>query len=337
MTNEQMRVELPELPRPDKIEQDMDVNLGRVEYRYFCEDATTAYATAAILADRERRTAKDAGAGDGFPHEEVDAVNAARYKIVDSDTSVFGHKAIAIGDGTQQVYHGRNGDCAAVAAQLRRAFADGAFWMYERFAATQQAEPSAGSGPWHRLVKVPLNLTEPPVYKDRWVPCMSDAPGAEPMPAFVQELRKLPDLSEEDVQVLIAMVHAGHDYAANLASKEATPSAASPELIAAARAVVARWHSPKWKDEAPTAEFIQRLERALPPNVVSQKPVEVDDNPWLPHNGGPCPVAPDALVDVKHRNGVTCRGITAGPLRWDHWGTMGDIIEYCLHREGNKS
>ena len=55
MTNEQMRVELPELPRPDKIEQDMDVNLGRVEYRYFCEDATTAYATAAILADRERR------------------------------------------------------------------------------------------------------------------------------------------------------------------------------------------------------------------------------------------------------------------------------------------
>lgn len=64
MTNEQMRVELPELPRPDKIEQDMDVNLGRVEYRYFCEDATTAYATAAILADRERRAAKDAGDGD---------------------------------------------------------------------------------------------------------------------------------------------------------------------------------------------------------------------------------------------------------------------------------
>jgi len=63
MTNEQMRVELPELPRPDKVEQDMDVNLGRVEYRYFCEDATTAYATAAILADRERRAAKDAGDG----------------------------------------------------------------------------------------------------------------------------------------------------------------------------------------------------------------------------------------------------------------------------------
>lgn len=35
------------------------------------------------------------------------------------------------------------------------------------------------------------------------------------------------------------------------------------ELRAAAAAVVARWDSPKWKDEAPTADFIARLRRAL--------------------------------------------------------------------------
>lgn len=34
------------------------------------------------------------------------------------------------------------------------------------------------------------------------------------------------------------------------------------ELLAAADAVVARWDSPKWKDEAPTADFIARLRRA---------------------------------------------------------------------------
>ena len=35
------------------------------------------------------------------------------------------------------------------------------------------------------------------------------------------------------------------------------------ELIDAAQAVVDRWDSPKWKDEAPTAEYIARLRQAL--------------------------------------------------------------------------
>lgn len=36
------------------------------------------------------------------------------------------------------------------------------------------------------------------------------------------------------------------------------------ELIEAAEAVVARWYTPKWKDEKHTAEFIERLRRAIP-------------------------------------------------------------------------
>lgn len=249
MTNEQMRVELPRLPEPF-------AKNGYAKLVYYTADQTQAYATAAILADRERR------ADDHPPSRHCGCAECARV----SGAVLTDEQILSCLDGRQPVcaHHG-----AAVFEYRLFALVDFARRVLA-LAATQQAEPSAGSGPWHRLVKVPLNLTEPPVYKDRWVPCMSDAPGAEPMPAFVQELRKLPDLSEEDVQVLIAMVHAGHDYAANLASKEATPSAASPELIAAARAVVARWHSPKWKDEAPTAEFIQRLERALPPSAADR-------------------------------------------------------------------
>ena len=42
------------------------------------------------------------------------------------------------------------------------------------------------------------------------------------------------------------------------------PIFAPLELIAAARAVVARWDSPKWADLPPTADAIHRLRRALP-------------------------------------------------------------------------
>ena len=35
------------------------------------------------------------------------------------------------------------------------------------------------------------------------------------------------------------------------------------ELVEAAQAVVDRWDSPNWKDEAPTAEFIGRLRKAV--------------------------------------------------------------------------
>lgn len=43
------------------------------------------------------------------------------------------------------------------------------------------------------------------------------------------------------------------------------------ELRAAAAAVVARWDSPKWKDEKPTADFIARLRRALQPSGIAGK------------------------------------------------------------------
>lgn len=44
------------------------------------------------------------------------------------------------------------------------------------------------------------------------------------------------------------------------------------QLAEAARAVIARWDSPKWKDEAPTAEYIGRLREALAAYEADPKP-----------------------------------------------------------------
>ena len=67
------------------------------------------------------------------------------------------------------------------------------------------------------------------------------------------------------------------------------------------------------------------------------EPSAKDDNPWLPHNGGPCPVRPIVRVDVKLRNGEIIIDRVALSLFWIHFDAAKDIIEYRLHREGNKS
>lgn len=57
----------------------------------------------------------------------------------------------------------------------------------------------------------------------------------------------------------------------------AAAPAAIPALIEAAEAVIARWYSPKWKDEKPTSEFIQRLRVAL--DAAHQPPASDGDVP----------------------------------------------------------
>lgn len=57
---------------------------------------------------------------------------------------------------------------------------------------------------------------------------------------------------------------------------------------------------------------------------------------WITHNGGPCPVAEDTLVDVEHRDGDiyigenAIRGYCA--REWNHTGGGGDTIAYRLHK-----
>jgi hypothetical protein len=44
---------------------------------------------------------------------------------------------------------------------------------------------------------------------------------------------------------------------------ESSPKPVSPDLLESARAVVARWDAPTWKDLPPTAEYIGRLRVAI--------------------------------------------------------------------------
>ena len=59
---------------------------------------------------------------------------------------------------------------------------------------------------------------------------------------------------------------------------------------------------------------------------------------WLKWKGGACPVPEGTPVDVKHRDGELfyrqpARSPAGAAVRWDHRGTLGDIVEWRLHVE----
>ena len=79
-----------------------------------------------------------------FPHEKMDAVALGRYKAVSSDQSRFYRFAVVAGDGTQQLYIGREVDCQNMARKFAGAFLDGAFAYHSMAAApATQAAPAA--------------------------------------------------------------------------------------------------------------------------------------------------------------------------------------------------
>jgi len=51
---------------------------------------------------------------------------------------------------------------------------------------------------------------------------------------------------------------------------------------------------------------------------------------WTPHNGGPCPVDPAAIIQVKFRNGLISEAGGAAVLDWSHGGFGSDITAYRL-------
>lgn len=60
------------------------------------------------------------------------------------------------------------------------------------------------------------------------------------------------------------------------------------------------------------------------------------DDGWIEWEGGKCPVAEDAIVDVKFGDGEVDGPSTAGGWDWVHRtaGLGGDIIAYRLSKEG---
>lgn len=62
-----------------------------------------------------------------FPHEQMDAMALARYKVVPSTSSMFWSHAVVAGDGAQQLYVGREVECQNMVRKFAGAFLDGAF------------------------------------------------------------------------------------------------------------------------------------------------------------------------------------------------------------------
>ena len=81
-------------------------------------------------------------AGD-YPHEQMDALALAHYKVVPSDQSMFWRHAVVAGDGQRHLYNGSEVDCQNMARKFAGAFLDGAF----AFHATQQTQAEVQAKP----------------------------------------------------------------------------------------------------------------------------------------------------------------------------------------------
>jgi len=76
----------------------------------------------------------------GGVDDDVDAVALARYKVVPAHESMFHRFAVVAGDGKQQLYLGREIECANMARKFAGAFLDGVF--YQSNIAPAQTAPS---------------------------------------------------------------------------------------------------------------------------------------------------------------------------------------------------
>lgn len=78
-----------------------------------------------------------------YPHEQMDAMALARYKVVPSHASMLWSHAVVAGHGAQQLYVGREVECQNMARKFAGAFLDGAFAFHSMAAApTAQAAPA---------------------------------------------------------------------------------------------------------------------------------------------------------------------------------------------------
>lgn len=82
-----------------------------------------------------------------FPHEQMDAVALARYKVMPSHESMFHRFAVVAGDGSQQLYIGREVECENMARKFAGAFLDGAFAFHSMLAAAPTTQPAPQPAP----------------------------------------------------------------------------------------------------------------------------------------------------------------------------------------------
>jgi hypothetical protein len=72
--------------------------------------------------------------------EAIEQMAVDRYKVVPSHESMFHRWAVVAGNGTQQLYIGREGECQSMARKFMGAFLDGAFVAMQNAAPAHPAE-----------------------------------------------------------------------------------------------------------------------------------------------------------------------------------------------------
>ncbi|SFB22884.1 hypothetical protein [Delftia tsuruhatensis] len=82
-----------------------------------------------------------------YPHEQMDAMALARYKVVPSHASMLWSHAVVAGDGAQQLYVGREVECQNMARKFAGAFLDGAFAFHSMAAAPTAPQAPAQEAP----------------------------------------------------------------------------------------------------------------------------------------------------------------------------------------------
>ena len=81
-----------------------------------------------------------------YPHEQMDAIAAARYIVSESGPDTLWPYAVRVGDGEQEIYRGRKADCENVARKLAGAFLDGGWMLRDLIAAALSTPPAVPPG-----------------------------------------------------------------------------------------------------------------------------------------------------------------------------------------------
>lgn len=126
--------ELPDRNSPEDWPEAMLVT--HEELAAIVRDALSAAAQAAAPTTEQ--------AAPGYPHEQMDAMALARYKVVPAHESMLHSHAVVAGDGTSPLYIGREKECQNMARKFAGAFLDGAF-AFHSLAAPAPTTEQAGS------------------------------------------------------------------------------------------------------------------------------------------------------------------------------------------------
>lgn len=142
-----------------------------------------------------------------FPHEQMDAMALARYKVVPSTSSMIWSHAVVAVDGAQQLYVGREVECQNMVRKFAGAFLDGAFAFHSIAAApTVQAAPRQEPVAWRHSKTLCLYETKaevPLADGDEW---------AEPLYLAAPQPAPVAQGDAEDAERLKEIARAILDY-----------------------------------------------------------------------------------------------------------------------------